>query len=130
MSDPHPYFDDRGALPWHHRFADAVAEAAASGRRLFVLSSSRDCGGSRALVEKTIPKDEIADYIRQHFVALAVEPGALEPELAGLVSALPRRTATPLCLYLALPPRLVYSTVGGRPAAVFLQDLVEATARK
>jgi hypothetical protein len=32
----HPHFDDRGAVEWHTSFAEASAEAKASGKRLFI----------------------------------------------------------------------------------------------
>ncbi len=33
---PHPHFDDRGTLHWHTRLADAVAQAEAEGKRIFI----------------------------------------------------------------------------------------------
>jgi hypothetical protein len=33
---PHPHFDDRGTLSWHRRWKDALAEAQASGRMIFI----------------------------------------------------------------------------------------------
>ena len=32
----HPHFDDRGTLRWFTSFADARAEAAATGKRIFI----------------------------------------------------------------------------------------------
>ena len=32
----HPHFDDHGTLSWHARFADALAEAKASGKHVFI----------------------------------------------------------------------------------------------
>ena len=32
----HPHFDDRGTLDWKTRFADALAEAKASNKMVFV----------------------------------------------------------------------------------------------
>ena len=32
----HPHFDDRGTLHWHTRFADALADARASGKSIFI----------------------------------------------------------------------------------------------
>lgn len=34
--NPHPYFDDRGAVNWYTRFAEAVAVATQSGKYIFV----------------------------------------------------------------------------------------------
>ena len=35
-SSSHPHFNDRGAIRWQTRFADAVAEAKSTGKRIFV----------------------------------------------------------------------------------------------
>ncbi len=124
----HPWFNDRARVPWHARLADA--RAAADGKRVFVLVGRASCGGSRALVERTITKDEIAEFLNGHFVAVAADADAPDPDLAALLPSLPRREPTPLCLYLAPDGRLLLSTAGGRPAAVFLNDLVEASSKK
>ena len=33
---PHPHFDDRGTLDWHTRWSEALASAAAQGKRVLV----------------------------------------------------------------------------------------------
>ncbi len=33
---PHPHFDDKGTLHWHTRLADALAQAAAEGKQVFI----------------------------------------------------------------------------------------------
>lgn len=33
---PHPHFDDKGSLHWHTRFADALAQAAAEKKKVFI----------------------------------------------------------------------------------------------
>ena len=33
---PHPHFDDRGTLSWHRKWADALAEARSSRRKIFI----------------------------------------------------------------------------------------------
>ncbi len=32
----HPHFNDRGAVKWHTRLADALAEAQAAGKHIFI----------------------------------------------------------------------------------------------
>lgn len=32
----HPHFDDRGAVRWHTRLSEALAEAEAAGKAVFV----------------------------------------------------------------------------------------------
>jgi hypothetical protein len=126
----HPFFDDGRALHWYTRLDEARAQAEAGGRHLFVCWGGPRCLGTRALVERTIPKAEVAEYLDRHFVAVAVDPAAPDPAVAALVPALPKREPTPLCLYLHPDGRLAHATAGGRPAAVFLTDMMEALARK
>ena len=33
---PHPHFDDRGTLSWHTRYADALAQAKAERKIVFI----------------------------------------------------------------------------------------------
>jgi hypothetical protein len=33
---PHPHFDDKGTLSWHTRFADALAQAKAEKKVVFI----------------------------------------------------------------------------------------------
>jgi hypothetical protein len=128
----HPYFQ---SVPiWQTSLPDALAEAAATGRRVFLQIGRIDCGGSRALVEKTIAKEEIVDYLQERFVCVARDADALDDTERALVGRMrgaqqgaPR---TPLCLYLDASGALVLETSGGRPAAVFLNDLMEAATRR
>lgn len=126
----HPFFLDRHAVTWHTRLGEARAAATAAARHLFVLHSRPGCEASRALVEKIIIKDEIAEVLREHFVCVASDARAPEDEVSTLLPALPKQEPTPLCIYLASDGRLLHSTAGGRPAAVLLRDLTEALARK
>ena len=132
MSDEglHPYFLDRRAVFWHASLGDALALAASSGKRVFIQYGRQRCEGSRALVEKTIVKDEIAEFLREHFECLAVDADLATPEVAAIVAGLPKREPTPVCIYLAGDGRVLHSTAGGRPAAVLLRDFTEATSKR
>lgn len=125
----HCHFDDRRATDWYAALPAALAAAAAARKCVFLHISRRDCGGSRALVERVLPKEEIAEELNAGFVCLCCDQQALPPDIETLVAALPRREPTPLCLYLDGDGRLLHSTVGGRPPAVFLRDLTEAHAK-
>lgn len=127
----HPFFDDQRTARWHLDLAEAVAAARGEGRRVLLLLGRRGCGGTRALVEKTLPKEEIAEFLRDHFVCLAVDGDApVEAAVEAVLAQVPRRDPTPVCVYLDEEGHPVHSTVGGRPAAVFLRDMTEATVRK
>ncbi|MSP63177.1 MAG: thioredoxin family protein [Myxococcales bacterium] len=126
----HPYFNDRRAVFWYLHLEDALAAATSEGKRVIVQWGNQKCGGSRALVEKNILKEEIAEFLNAHFVAVAADSTAPDPDVAALVASLPKHEPTPVCVYLAADGRLLHSTAGGRPAAVLLQDMTEATGRK
>ena len=125
----HLYFDDRAAMVWYRSLAAAQAAAAGAGKRVLIIVGRRDCGGTRALIEKIFPKEEITDELRAGFVCVCSEEASPEPAVAALRAAAPRREPTPLCLYCDASGRLLHSTVGGRPTAVFLRDLTKTHAQ-
>jgi hypothetical protein len=126
----HPWFDDGRAVRWHTRLADALEEARTSNRRVFVCWGGARCTGTRHLVERVITKSEIADFLNQHFVALACDAEHADPELARMHASLARREPTPVAMYLDAEGHLRHSTAGGRPAAVLLNDMQEALFNK
>jgi hypothetical protein len=126
----HPYFNDRRTVRWHASLESALAAAQESGKRVFVQYGRQSCGGSRALVEKTILKDEIGEFLRDNYECFAVDADHAPEEISAILATLPKREPTPVCIYLASDARVVFSTAGGRPAAVFLNDMVEAKGKK
>ena len=124
----HLHFDDRAAVDWHRALEPALAEAARDKKCVLVQVGRADCGGSRALIERVFPKEEIAETLRAGFVCVCADTETIEPPIEERLSALPRRAPTPVCMYLDPTGRILHSTVGGRPPAVFLRDLTEAEA--
>jgi hypothetical protein len=124
----HPYFQSPAI--WHPTLASALAAVQGSERRVFLTIGRIDCGGSRALVEKTIGKEEIFEYLTERFACVALDADALTADVQALVERMKTNKKTPMCLYLDAEARLVLDTSGGRPAAVFLNDLVEAATRR
>jgi hypothetical protein len=132
-SPRHPYFDDRAAVKWQRSLADGIAAAKQSGLRLLIVITSPECGGSRALLERVFPKEEITEELRRGFVCVCADLRSLESGVATLLAAAPKHEPTPVCLYVAPEesgPRLLLSTAGGRPPAVFIRDLTDAHARR
>src|SRR4051812_12449540 len=121
----HPHFDDRHSVDWFPDVASAVEEAQRSGRRILVVHGGEKCGGTRALVERNLVKQEIADYLNQHFVAVASDPARPDSAVSALLPLLPKHEPTPVLIYLDSELRVVHSTVGGRPAAVLLNEMLE-----
>jgi len=130
----HPYFDDHGAAPWFVALDDGLAAARAAARRVLLVVSRPDCGGSRSLLERVMPKEEIAEALQASFVCISADARAPEPAVGRLLQQLPKTEPTPVCIYLDPSgegePRILHSTAGGRPPAVFLRDFTEALAKR
>jgi thioredoxin-related protein len=124
----HPWFSS--ALEWHARVDDAVAAAAGAGKRLMVVYGRATCAGTRALVERTLAKEELEEFVRGKFALVAADVDALEPRAREVFDALGTKAPTPVIAYLAADGRLLASTAGGRPPAVLLNDMLNATTRK
>ena len=124
----HPWFSS--ALTWQTKLDDAIAEATASGKRLMLVVGRATCGGTRALVERTLAKEELEEFTRDKFTLVAADADALEPRTREIVEALPVKAPTPLIVYLTVEGRVLSSTAGGRPPAVLLNDMLGATTRK
>ena len=118
----------------HHSFGTPASlrgwsQPRESKRAVLLVVGRQSCGGSRSLVEKTIAKEEIREYLDAHYVCVAGDADSPEPAVAALVAQMPQHERTPLCLYLSAQEGLMHSTSGGRPPAVFLSDLLEAPHR-
>jgi uncharacterized protein YyaL (SSP411 family) len=123
----HPHFVSPPV--WYASLAEGLAAARGAKRAVLLVVGRQSCGGSRALVERTIAKEEIQEYLDSHYVCVAGDADAPEPAVAELVARMPQHDRTPLCLYLSPEKELMHSTSGGRPPAVFLSDLLEAPHR-
>lgn len=124
----HPWFTS--ALDWHTTLDEAIADARASGRRLMLVVGRATCNGTRALVERTLAKEELEEFTRDKFALVAADADALEPRAREIYDAVPVKAPTPVIAYLTVDGKLVGSTAGGRPPAVLLNDMLGATTRK
>ena len=124
----HPWFSS--ALSWHTTLDGAIAEASSSGRRLMLVVGRATCGGTRALVERTLAKEELEEFTREKFVLVAADADGLEPRAREIVDALPVKAPTPVIAYLSVDGRVLAATAGGRPPAVLLNDMLGATTKK
>lgn len=124
----HPQFIS--PIFWHAGLAEGLVAARESRRAVLLIVSRQSCGGSRALVEKTMAKEEINEYLDANYTCVAGDADSPEPAVADLMAQMAQRDRTPLCLYLSAEGVLMHSTSGGRPPAVFLSDLLEAPHRR
>lgn len=84
----HPHFDDKGTLSWHTRFKDALAEAKAKDKHLFIEMGREACGQCRTLVQSVVPRPDVAPLLQEHFIALASDADDTEDEVIDLASHL------------------------------------------
>lgn len=124
----HPWFSS--GLVWRAKLDEAIAEATAAGKRLMLVVGRATCGGTRALVERTLAKEELEQFTREKFVLVSADADALEPRTREIFEALPVKAPTPVIVYLTVDGRVLASTAGGRPPAVLLNDMLGATTRK
>lgn len=96
---PHPHFDDRGTLNWHVRWKDALAQARAEDKLVFVEFGREACGLCRALVQNVVPHPQIAPMLQQHFVALASDCDDSEEEVEQLSQHLEDATMLPFVMF-------------------------------
>ena len=130
----HPYFDDRAAAPWFVALDEGLTAARAAAHRVLLVVSHPSCGGTRALIERVMPKEEIAEALQAGFVCISADSRDPEPAVSKLLGQLAKSEPTPVCIYLEPrgegEPRILHSTAGGRPPAVFLRDMTEALAKR
>ncbi|HEX8950779.1 MAG TPA: thioredoxin family protein [Polyangia bacterium] len=124
----HPWFSS--ALMWRTSLDEAVADATATGKRLMLVIGRATCGGTRALVERTLAKEELEQFTREKFALVAADADGLEPRAREIFDALPVKAPTPVIAYLTVEGRVLAATAGGRPPAVLLNDMLGATTRK
>ncbi len=128
---PHPHFDDRGALSWHTKLADALAEAKATGKFVFIEFGRFACGSCFALVETVLPQPPIAALLNEHFVCVASDCDHPEPEVMQIGRQhMPHARSLPFVLYLDSNGNFLYGTTGGRSAEAFKADLDHVLQKK
>ncbi len=124
----HPFF--ASPLPWALTLDQAKAAAAAQHAAILVVHGHRMCGGTRALVERTLRKEELVEFVDGRFVMLTSDSDAPADWLLALLPELAKTEPTPLCIYLRADGTLLTSTAGGRPPAVLLNDMMQALSSR
>jgi thioredoxin-related protein len=108
----HPHFDDRGTLLWHTRFADALAEARAQGKPMFIELGREQCGQCRSLVEAVVPRSDVGPILRERFVSLAADADDAEPEVEELAMRLEDAMMLPFVLFADAQGQFLEGTSG------------------
>jgi thioredoxin-related protein len=119
----HPQFDDRGTLAWHTRLADALAQARAERKPLFIELGREACSQCRTLVESVVPRPDVAALLREHFVALAADVDDLEPEVEELAMRLEGATMLPFVLFTDADGQFLEGSSGAVHPKRFAQTL-------
>ncbi len=125
---PHPHFDDRSTLSWHTKWEDALAEARASQRKIFIELGRELCSQCRSLVQGIVPRPDVAPLLRRHFVALAANADECEPEVLALAGNLQEAEMLPFVLFADSQGRFLEGSSGAVDPKRFVETLQHLTA--
>src|SRR3954469_8004744 len=95
----HPHFIS--PLVWYTSLADGLTAARESGRAVLLVVGRQACGGTRALVGKTMAKEQSDEHLDGHYGCVAGDGAAPDSAGAALVARITQHDRTPLCLYLS-----------------------------
>ena len=84
-ADPHPYFQDQGALSWCTCLDKARTAASSSQRLIFVEYGRRECRNCRILVERILPN--VKDRLSAACVGLAADCDEPDPRIEAIFRA-------------------------------------------
>jgi len=84
----HPHFDDGGAVRWHADLTEALREAGADQRLVFIEYGREQCTQCKDLVLNVIPREEIRTLLGERFVCLAADCDASDDEVDEIAAKL------------------------------------------
>lgn len=124
-ADPHPYFQDQGALSWCTCLDRAVSSARASDRLIFVEYGRRECRNCRILVERILPN--MKDRLGAACVGLAADCDQPDPRVEAIFrQAMPSASMLPFVGILTPDLRWVTGWEGGVGADEVVRHLAAA----
>lgn len=126
----HPHFDDLGTLSWHTRFKDALAQAKAEDKLLFIELGREACGQCRSLVQTVVPRPDVAPLLQQHFVALAADADDSEDEVIYLAQKLEDAMMLPFVLFADQRGKFIEGSSGFVNPAMFVTTLKKLTEKR
>jgi len=129
-ADPHPYFQDQGALSWCTCLDKARAAAQASQRLIFVEYGRRECRNCRILVERILPN--LKAGLGAACVGLAADCDEPDPRIEALFRrAMPDASMLPFVAIVTPDLQFVTGWQGGIGADEVVRHLdTAATAQR
>ncbi|MDJ0975815.1 MAG: hypothetical protein QNJ98_15240, partial [Planctomycetota bacterium] len=125
----HPYFNDRGTLDWHVRYADAQREAQRQGKLIFVEAGRKKCTMCMKLCRDVLPARGICDRISRIAVGYAAEVDHPEAAITRIISTrFCKARMLPLVWFMTPDGRYVTGFWGKRTTQQFARDLDRAEA--
>ncbi|MEZ5973506.1 MAG: thioredoxin family protein [Planctomycetota bacterium] len=97
--NPHPHFNDRDTLDWHVTLEGAKESARRTGRMIFIEFGRKACSQCKSLVEAVLPRPDVSDLLQNHFVALAADADADDPEILRIASHLEDAMMLPFVMF-------------------------------
>ena len=119
----HPHFDDRGAVAWQTDFDTALRMARDERKLVFIEYGREQCAQCRTLVQNTIPREEIAGLLREHFVPLAIDCDEAPEEVDELAMKLEGASMLPFVLVVDAQGQFVEGHEGVLEAGALLRML-------
>jgi thioredoxin-related protein len=125
----HPHFDDKGTLSWHTRFKDALAQAKAEDKHVFIEMGREACGQCRTLVQSVVPRPDVAPLLQRHFIALASDADDTEDEVIHLASQMEDAMMLPFVILTDKSGRFVSGSSGMVNPVTFAATLKRITQK-
>lgn len=124
-ADPHPYFQDQGALSWCTCLDKARTAAQSSQRLIFVEYGRRECRNCRILVERILPN--VKDRLSAACVGLAADCDEPDPRIEAIFRAsMPNASMLPFVAILTPDLKWVTGWEGGVGADEVVRHLGSA----
>lgn len=125
----HPYFNDRGTLDWHVRYADAQREARRTGKLIFVEAGRRSCSMCNKFCREVLPSRAVCQRIARIAVGYAAEIDHPEAAITPIVrTQFAKARMLPLVWFMTPDGRFVAGFWGKRTVQEFTNDLATAEA--
>jgi len=125
----HPYFNDRGALAWSTKLADAQEAARRDGKLILIEFGRQKCGNCRSFVERVVPDPRIRPRLSAIAVGLAAEcdPPGRDSEVANLLGTyLTNAKTLPFVGIVTADLEWIAGYSGQKSAGLFIEQLAAA----
>jgi uncharacterized protein YyaL (SSP411 family) len=123
----HIHFDDKGAVVWHSRYRDALAQAKTEDKLVLIEYGREACSSCRLLVEQVIPVPRIKDLLTDRFVCVVNDCDRPEKEVLELGAAhMSHARSLPFVMFTNADGKWLHGTQGPQSVERFEEELTLA----